>query len=149
MQLAPVSPTYTEQRDALLAAALASDQGDFLALAEAFARRGAGHVRRRPRAPTRTISRASWRASASSLEISLVRAELRRQRRPCVTAMACSTAEESGTIAIEIVNAARALDRGGMSIEVPSAGVIGASDGARVVRRRSRRSRTGTATVAW
>ena len=42
MKLAPVSPTYTEQRDAILAAASASNEDDFLALAGAFARRGAG-----------------------------------------------------------------------------------------------------------
>ncbi len=42
MALAPVDPTYTEQRDGVLAAALAADADDFGALAEAFARRGAG-----------------------------------------------------------------------------------------------------------
>ena len=42
MKLAPASPTYTEQRDAILAAALANDPDDFIAMAEAFARRGAG-----------------------------------------------------------------------------------------------------------
>lgn len=42
LTLAPEDPTYTEQRDALLAAALASDAADALALAEGFAKRGAG-----------------------------------------------------------------------------------------------------------
>jgi MYXO-CTERM domain-containing protein len=42
MMLAPSSPTYTEQRDGVLAAALARDPADMLLLAEAFARRGAG-----------------------------------------------------------------------------------------------------------
>jgi len=42
MALAPVDPTYTEQRDSVLAAALAADPADFEAMAEAFARRGAG-----------------------------------------------------------------------------------------------------------
>lgn len=42
MQLAPAEPTFTEQRDALLAAALASDADDALRLAEGFAARGAG-----------------------------------------------------------------------------------------------------------
>jgi hypothetical protein len=39
---APVNPTYLEQRDALLAAAYATDKDDFLVLAQAFAKRGAG-----------------------------------------------------------------------------------------------------------
>ncbi len=42
MKLAPANPTYTEQRDALLAAAFARDAADGHALAEGFARRGAG-----------------------------------------------------------------------------------------------------------
>lgn len=42
MILAPPSPTYTEQRDAILAAALARDGEDALLLAAAFAGRGAG-----------------------------------------------------------------------------------------------------------
>jgi MYXO-CTERM domain-containing protein len=42
MQLAPVDPTITEQRDAVLAAAAANDKDDFVAMAKAFAVRGAG-----------------------------------------------------------------------------------------------------------
>lgn len=42
LQLAPADPTYTEQRDAVIAAAAASDAQDGLLLAQAFARRGAG-----------------------------------------------------------------------------------------------------------
>jgi MYXO-CTERM domain-containing protein len=42
MKLAPVDPTYTEQRDGVLAAAAAADADDLLILAKAFARRGAG-----------------------------------------------------------------------------------------------------------
>ncbi len=42
MQLAPRDPTFTEQRDALIAAALDSDQEDARRIAEAFAGRGAG-----------------------------------------------------------------------------------------------------------
>ena len=42
MILAPPSPTYTEQRDALLMAAAARSLADFTTIAEAFARRGAG-----------------------------------------------------------------------------------------------------------
>ncbi|MEM9493671.1 MAG: M36 family metallopeptidase, partial [Myxococcota bacterium] len=42
MQLAPVDTTFTEQLDAILAAAAATDSGDFLRLSLAYARRGAG-----------------------------------------------------------------------------------------------------------
>ncbi|HWN68428.1 MAG TPA: M36 family metallopeptidase [Haliangium sp.] len=42
MIMAPPDPTYTEQRDAILAAALALDEQDALLLADGFARRGAG-----------------------------------------------------------------------------------------------------------
>ena len=42
MKLAPALPTFTEQRDAILAVAAAADTADFDALVAAFARRGAG-----------------------------------------------------------------------------------------------------------
>jgi MYXO-CTERM domain-containing protein len=42
MKLAPAEPTFTEQRDALLAAAAATDPADMVALAKGFAKRGAG-----------------------------------------------------------------------------------------------------------
>jgi hypothetical protein len=42
MKLTPADPTYTEQRDGVLAAAAAADQGDMLLLAQGFADRGAG-----------------------------------------------------------------------------------------------------------
>ncbi|MFI5297699.1 MAG: M36 family metallopeptidase, partial [Polyangiales bacterium] len=42
MKLAPTDPTYTEQRDAVLAAAAAADKADLALLAQAFAKRGAG-----------------------------------------------------------------------------------------------------------
>jgi hypothetical protein len=42
LKLTPVDPTIIEARDALLAAALATDEGDFQLFWQAFARRGAG-----------------------------------------------------------------------------------------------------------
>jgi len=42
MKLAPLNPTFTEQRDALLAAAAAADASDFALLVKGFADRGAG-----------------------------------------------------------------------------------------------------------
>lgn len=42
LMMAPPDPTYTEQRDGILASAIAQDPDDFITIAEAFARRGAG-----------------------------------------------------------------------------------------------------------
>ncbi len=42
MKMAPVDPTFTEQRDGILAAAAAADTADFMLLATGFADRGAG-----------------------------------------------------------------------------------------------------------
>jgi MYXO-CTERM domain-containing protein len=42
MTAAPADPTYTEQRDAVLAGAIATSPSDFLTIAQAFATRGAG-----------------------------------------------------------------------------------------------------------
>ena len=50
----PVNPTLTEQRDAILAAAAASDLRDARLLAEAFARRGLGTAALSPPATTTT-----------------------------------------------------------------------------------------------
>ncbi|WP_438031442.1 M36 family metallopeptidase [Sorangium sp. So ce204] len=146
MQLAPVSPTFTEQRDALLAAALASDQGDFLAMAEAFARRGAGTCAVSPRADSRDFSGVVESFSVQP-EISLVRAELDDSAGSC-DRDGLLDAEESGTITIEIVNRGAAPLTGAVaSIEVPSAGVT-FPDGARASFGDIAPFATGTATVA-
>jgi hypothetical protein len=42
MKVTPTDPTFTEQRDAILAAAAAADESDFNVMAQAFAKRGAG-----------------------------------------------------------------------------------------------------------
>lgn len=56
LKLAPADPSYTEQRDAILAAASASDPSDVLPLAEAFARRGAGTCAVSPPRDSDTLS---------------------------------------------------------------------------------------------
>lgn len=48
MKLAPADPTFTEQRDAILAAALAADEKDAALLAQGFAKRGAGSCAKSP-----------------------------------------------------------------------------------------------------
>lgn len=48
MKLAPEDPTFTEQRDAILAAALAADPQDAIVIAKGFAKRGAGSCAQSP-----------------------------------------------------------------------------------------------------
>ncbi|MCC6556279.1 MAG: M36 family metallopeptidase [Polyangiaceae bacterium] len=56
MKAAPPSPTYTEQRDAILAAAAANSTADFIAMANAFAKRGAGTCAVSPAADSQNFS---------------------------------------------------------------------------------------------
>ncbi|WP_437662566.1 M36 family metallopeptidase [Sorangium sp. So ce1182] len=146
MKLAPANPTFTEQRDAILAAALASDQGDFLALAEAFARRGAGTCAESPRADSYDLSGVVESFKVQP-EISLVRAELDDSAGSC-DSDGLLDAEESGTVSIEIVNRGTAPLTGAVaSIEGPGGGVT-FPDGARVSFGDIAPFATGTAKVA-
>ncbi|APR80050.1 Chitinase [Minicystis rosea] len=52
LKLAPREPTFTEQRDAILAAALAADPADALLIAGGFAKRGAGSCAASPEKDT-------------------------------------------------------------------------------------------------
>ena len=56
MTLAPANPTYTEQRDAVLAAAAAADPADLAILAQGFAKRGAGTCAVSPARDSTTFS---------------------------------------------------------------------------------------------
>jgi MYXO-CTERM domain-containing protein len=56
MKMAPVNPTYTEQRDAILAAVLANDANDFTLIAEGFARRGFGTCAESPPKNSQTMA---------------------------------------------------------------------------------------------
>ncbi|XXT14590.1 M36 family metallopeptidase [Sorangium sp. So ce429] len=146
MKLAPANPTFTEQRDAILAAALASDQGDFLALAEAFARRGAGTCAGSPRADSYDLSGVVESFKVQP-EISLVRAELDDSAGSC-DSDGLLDAEESGTVSIEIVNRGTAPLTGAVaSVEAPGGGVT-FPDGGRVSFGELAPFATGTAKVA-
>ncbi|XXY50784.1 M36 family metallopeptidase [Sorangium sp. So ce269] len=146
MKLAPANPTFTEQRDAILAAALASDQGDFLALAEAFARRGAGTCAESPRADSYDLSGVVESFKVQP-EISLVRAELDDSAGSC-DRDGLLDAEESGAVSIEIVNRGTAPLTGAVaSIEGPDGGVT-FPDGGRVSFGDIAPFATGTAKVA-
>ncbi|WP_437684846.1 M36 family metallopeptidase [Sorangium sp. So ce176] len=146
MKLAPANPTFTEQRDAILAAALASDQGDFLALAEAFARRGAGTCAASPRADAYDLSGVVESFKVQP-EISLVRAELDDSAGSC-DRDGLLDAEESGTVTIEIVNRGTAPLTGAVAtVEGPGGGVT-FPDGGRVSFGDVPPFATGTAKVA-
>jgi MYXO-CTERM domain-containing protein len=56
MKMAPLNPTYSEQRDGILAAALANDPADFQLLAEGFARRGLGTCAESPPRTSSTMA---------------------------------------------------------------------------------------------
>ena len=58
MQAAPSEPTFTEQRDAVLAAAMANDPLDYTAMAAGFAIRGLGSCAVAPPAASTTNSEA-------------------------------------------------------------------------------------------
>ncbi|WP_433926160.1 M36 family metallopeptidase [Sorangium cellulosum] len=146
MKLAPANPTFTEQRDAILAAALASDHGDFLALAEAFARRGAGTCAASPRADAYDLSGVVESFKVQP-EISLVRAELDDSAGSC-DRDGLLDAEESGTVSIEIVNRGTAPLTGAVAtVEGPGGGVT-FPDGGRVSFGDVAPFATGTAKVA-
>lgn len=102
MKLAPANPTFTEQRDALLAAALASDRDDFRVLAEAFARRGAGTCAVSP--PTDSLNLSGViEGFKVQPDIALVRVALDDSVHSCDRDGQLD-AEESGTMTIEIAN---------------------------------------------
>lgn len=74
LQLTPPDATFTEQRDAVLAAAAARDMGDFLTIAQAFARRGAGSCAvPPPRASTNFVGLTESYELKPRLEIGAVR----------------------------------------------------------------------------
>ncbi|WP_437629547.1 M36 family metallopeptidase [Sorangium sp. So ce854] len=146
MKLAPANPTFTEQRDAILAAALASDQGDFLALAEGFARRGAGTCAASPRADSYDFA-GVVEGFKIQPEIALVRAELDDSAGSC-DRDGLLDAEESGTVTIEIVNRGTAPLTGAVAtVEGPGGGVT-FPDGGRVSFGDVAPFATGTARVA-
>ncbi|AUX23797.1 hypothetical protein SOCEGT47_043270 [Sorangium cellulosum] len=146
MKLAPVNPTFTEQRDAILAAAIASDRDDFLALAEAFARRGAGTCAVSP--PTDSIDLAGVvEGFKVQPDVALVRAELDDSARSCDRDGQLD-AEESGTMTIEVANRGGApLTDAVASLEAPG-GAVTFPEGGRVSFGDIAPFATGTATVA-
>lgn len=122
MKLAPPDPTFTEQRDAVLAAASASDLDDMLALAEGFAARGAGSCAvSPPRDSTDNVGVVESDVVAPTLTIESVTLS--------DDVVSCDDdgrldAGERGTLVIEVENRGPiALTDGSITLETTSTGV--------------------------
>lgn len=122
MKLAPPDPTFTEQRDAVLAAAGANDLDDMLALAEGFAARGAGSCAvSPPRDSTDNVGVVESDVVAPTLTIESVTMS--------DDLLSCDEdgrldAGERGTLVIEVENRGPiALTDGAITLETNSAGV--------------------------
>ena len=103
MKLTPREPTFNEQRDAILAAALASDLDDMLVLAQAFATRGLGSCSVSPdRGTSDNTGVVESFGLAPSVQILSVTLD--------DSVLSCDSdgkldAEESGKVTVEIANA--------------------------------------------
>ena len=122
MKLAPADPTFTEQRDAVLAAASANDLDDMLALAEGFAARGAGSCAvSPPRDSTDNVGVVESDVVAPTLTIESVTMS--------DDVLSCDAdgrldAGERGTLVIEVENRGPiALTDGSITLDTSSAGV--------------------------
>jgi hypothetical protein len=102
MKLAPADPTFTEQRDAILAAALAADEKDAMLLAQGFAKRGAGSCAVSPARESEDNS-----GVVESFEVtpalSIVSVKLEMGANQCDGDTALD-AHETGTLTVEITN---------------------------------------------
>jgi MYXO-CTERM domain-containing protein len=122
MQLAPPDPTFTEQRDAMLAVASAADLDDMLALADGFAVRGAGSCAESPpRDSTDHIGVVESFSVAPTLTIESV--TLSDDINTCDDD-AQLDAGERGTLVVEVSNRGPvALDAGTISLSSDTDGV--------------------------
>ncbi len=122
MKLAPTEPTFTEQRDAIIAAAFASDPADALLLAEGFAKRGAGSCAVAP--PRASLDNEGVVESFEvAPEISIVSVTLDDGDAPCDDDGVLD-AGEVGRVTVTVANRGY-LDAPGtkVSIATPTAGV--------------------------
>jgi MYXO-CTERM domain-containing protein len=99
----PVAPTFTEARDALLAAAYVYDPVDFRLFHAAFARRGAGL---RAKAPTRGSSTHSGvvESFVTGKDVELGEVELLPDGGPCGDGDGVMDNEETGYISVTMYN---------------------------------------------
>ncbi len=102
MKLAPVDPTFTEQRDAILAAALAADEKDAMLLAQGFAKRGAGSCAQSPARESEDNSGVVESFDVAPA-LSIVSVKLETTADQCDMDAALD-AHEKGTLTIEMTN---------------------------------------------
>lgn len=102
MKLAPTDPTFTEQRDAILSAALAADEQDALLLAQGFANRGAGSCAKSPDRESQDNS-GVVESFVVSPALSIVSVKLETTADNCDDDTALD-AHETGTLTVEMSN---------------------------------------------
>ena len=102
MQMAPLDATFTEARDGVIAAALASDQADALLIAQAFATRGAGTCAESP-ARYSVDFVGVVESDVVTAKASIGAITLNDSANPCDADGALDGAED-GTISVEIRN---------------------------------------------
>lgn len=102
MKLAPTDPTFTEQRDAILNAALAADEQDALLLAQGFAKRGAGSCAKAPERESEDNS-GVVESFVVSPALSIVSVTLETTANQCDDDIALD-AHETGTLTVEMAN---------------------------------------------
>jgi len=102
MKMAPVNPTYSEQRDAILAAVLANDANDFQLIAEGFARRGLGTCAESPPKSSSTMA-----GAVESFEVKarhgFVSATIDESVKSC-DSDGILDAEETGKVTVTVAN---------------------------------------------
>jgi MYXO-CTERM domain-containing protein len=102
MKAAPREPTFTEQRDGILAAVIAAEPEDMLLIAQGFARRGAGSCARSPAksSPDNSGVVESFEVAPA---LSIVSVAVAPTLKTC-DMDAILDAEESGLVTIEVLN---------------------------------------------
>ncbi len=123
MKLAPANPTFTEQRDGILAAAAAADLGDLATLAQGFAKRGAGSCAVSPPRTSQSLNGVveSFEVTAS---LSILGASLDDSLLSCDKDGALD-AGESGHVTVEVMNiGTAALAGASVTVSTDTPGVV-------------------------
>jgi len=115
MAAAPADPTYTEQRDAILAVAAAADVGDLALLAAGFAKRGAGTCAVSPARDSTDFSGVVESFTVSS-NLTLVGATLDDSVLSCDGSDGYLDAGETGTVTVQVINAGPTVVEGATAI---------------------------------
>ncbi len=121
MMMAPVDPTYTEQRDGILAAAFAADPKDGQLLAQAFARRGAGTCALSPPRDSTDLKGVTEDFSISSV-VNLVSSHLDDSVHAC-NADGNLDRGETGLLTLKFMNGGTSAWSGKVTVSTTTSGV--------------------------